>query len=406
MPGVYISYPFCAQKCTYCNFASGVFPKDLERRFVDSLRTELAGATWPWTPETVYLGGGTPSQMDPRTLASLLDTIPGRASETERWTEATIEAAPGTITPEKAAAWRKAGINRVSLGVQSFVQKELASTGRKHSAGIVEREIGVLRSAGIESISVDLIAGLPGQTPESWGVSLDWLERCAVPHASVYMLEVDEDSRLGKEVLALAAGSLNARYGAANVPDDDSIADLYEIAVDRLERMGLARYEISNFSRPGFESRHNLKYWRREPYLGFGSDAHSFDGVSRWQNLESAADYVERIERGASPVSERTAADPVGERFFLGLRLNEGIPRTAGTEEIEGIEGGWPPFSQAIARFVDDGLLEYSPDRSRVRLTPRGVLLSNEVFAEFVGDGKTGQTRWRAEASLSPVLRG
>src|SRR5271154_4221763 len=224
MPGVYISYPFCAQKCTYCNFASGVLPRELEFRYVEALRAELRGTKWPWKPETVYLGGGTPSNLAPETLASLLAEIPGRA-----WSEANMEAAPGTITAEKATAWRRAGINRVSLGVQSFIARELARTGRKHTAQIVADEVTTLRGAGIESINVDLIAGLPGQTEASWAESLDWMERIAAPHVSVYMLEVDEDSRLGREMLL---GGV--RYGASDVPSDDQTADFYEFAVERL----------------------------------------------------------------------------------------------------------------------------------------------------------------------------
>ena len=354
MAGAYVSYPFCAQKCTYCNFASGVFPRELEAQYTDALLAETGRTDWPWTSETVYLGGGTPSQMDLEALTRLLGQIPGSP-----WREATIEAAPGTITVEKADAWRRGGINRVSLGVQSFIKRELARTGRKHDAQIVEREIALLREAGIDSINIDLIAGLPGQTRESWSESLGWIERLGVPHASVYMLEVDEDSRLGSEILARGR-----RYGAADVPSDDEIADFYEIAVERLADAGLARYEISNFARPGFESLHNLKYWRREAYLGFGADAHSFDGVWRWRNAETPAEYV---ARGASCAIERTFADPASERFFLGLRLMEGIE---------------PVLSEPVERLMREGLLEASG--SRLRLTARGVLLSNEVFAEFV----------------------
>jgi oxygen-independent coproporphyrinogen III oxidase len=350
--GVYISYPFCAQKCTYCNFASGVLPQELEARYVETVLSELRGTPWPWTPETVYLGGGTPSAMDTSALASWLSAIPGRP-----WREATIEAAPGSIDPAKARAWASAGINRVSLGVQSFIDRELARTGRKHTAQTVANDVAVLREAGIESISVDLIAGLPGQTEASWNESLGWVERLDVPHASIYMLEVDEDSRLGREILL--GGK---RYGASDVPDDDLIAAMYETA---LERLKLARYEISNFARPGFESVHNLKYWRREPYLGFGADAHSFDGKWRWRTEESAAAYMDRP--GAI---DRVAADAVGERFYLALRLAEGI------EE-------WSGFEEVIERFQKDGLLEVAG--GRLRLTSRGVLLSNEVFAEFVG---------------------
>jgi oxygen-independent coproporphyrinogen-3 oxidase len=332
-------------------------PRDLEARYVETLLTELRGTSWPWTPETVYLGGGTPSQLDPGVLASLLETIPGRP-----WLEATMEAAPGSITLEKSRAWRRAGINRVSLGVQSLVERELARTGRKHTAEIVESDLAVLGEAGVDSINIDLIAGLSGQTRESWSTSLEFVEKCAIPHVSVYMLEVDEDSRLGREILA---GGV--RYGAAEVPADDDIAEFYETAVERLKRAGLERYEISNFARPGWESRHNLKYWRREPYLGFGADAHSFDGAWRWQHAESAAEYVER-----PAVMERTPADPIAERFFLGLRLSEGI------------EGDGAPFSEAVERFIGEGLLE--SDGKRVRLTDRGVLLSNEVFGVAVNE--------------------
>ena len=353
MAGVYISYPFCAQKCTYCNFASGVFPRELETRYLDVLLAELRGTEWRWTPETVYLGGGTPSQLAAGALGSILAAIPGRD-----WAEATVEAAPGGLTSDKIASWREVGINRVSLGVQSFVQTELARTGRRHTAEVVEREIGLLRAAGIDSISVDLIAGLPGQTEASWTQSLDWVERLGVPHVSVYMLEVDEDSRLGRELLVLGS-----RYGAGDVPGEDAIADFYETAVERLARVGIERYEISNFARAGFESQHNLKYWKREPYLGFGADAHSFDGTMRWQNPESAADYV-----AAPGAIERVAAEPLSESFFLGLRLREGIS-----------SGG---FADVVERFVQDGLLERAGER--VRLTSRGVLLSNEVFAEFI----------------------
>jgi oxygen-independent coproporphyrinogen III oxidase len=352
MAGVYLSYPFCAQKCTYCNFASGVLPRELESRYVETVLRELHCAKWPWTPETVYMGGGTPSSMDPAALASWLAAIPGRP-----FREATIEAAPGSIDRAKARAWVDAGINRVSLGVQSFVTRELARTGRKHTAATVASDVAILREAGIESISVDLIAGLPGQTAASWEESLDGVEDLDVPHASVYMLEVDEDSRLGREILL--GGT---RYGASDVPGEDEIAAMYETAVEQLK---LDRYEISNFAKPGFESAHNLKYWKREPYLGFGADAHSFDGQWRWRTEESAAAYMDRP--GAI---DRTPADAVGERFYLGLRLAEGME-------------DWSGFEDVVDRFVREGLLEIAG--LRLKLTPRGVLLSNEVFAEFVG---------------------
>jgi oxygen-independent coproporphyrinogen-3 oxidase len=363
MSGVYVSYPFCAQKCTYCNFASGVLPRELEREYLEALSVEIRGQDWAWSPDTVYLGGGTPSRLDGDDLERILDAIPGRP-----WREATLEAAPGVITPERAAGWARAGVNRVSLGVQSFVQRELARTGRKHTAEVVATEIAVLRAAGLGNLNVDLIAGLPGQTRESWRESLDWIGRLEPPHVSVYMLEIDEDSRLGQEVL------LNGvRYGARDVPDDERTAEMYETAVEGLGRMGIRRYEISNFARAGFQSLHNLKYWRLEPYRGFGADAHSFDGRMRFQNVESAREYVDRARRGESPESGSTAANSAEERFFVGLRMTEGI--RPHPEE-------WRRFEAPIRRFLSEGLL--ASDGEELRLTNRGILLSNEVFAEFL----------------------
>jgi oxygen-independent coproporphyrinogen-3 oxidase len=355
--GVYFSYPFCAQKCTYCNFASGVFPHGMEARYLAALQGEIARHPWAWQPETVYLGGGTPSAIEPAALAALLALIPGRP-----WREATLETAPGTVTPERVRAWVEAGIDRVSLGVQSFVQPEIARTGRKHTAQIVATEIRMLRAAGIAKINIDLIAGLSGQTEASWRESLDWIARLTPDHVSVYMLEVDEDSRLGREIL-----SGGTRYGAGDRPGCDLTTDLYETAVERLAALGLARYEISNFALPGHESRHNMKYWLLEPYAGFGSDAHSFDGRLRWQNPESVNEYL-----GAwQPVG--VERNHIEERFYVGLRLTQGIrpePRE------------WKHFGEPIRRFIELGLLE--TDGGVLRLTSRGMMLSNEVFQEFL----------------------
>ena len=363
MPGVYISYPFCAQKCTYCNFASGVFPADLEQEYVEALCSEIETQDWTWLPETVYIGGGTPSRMEPGSLRRIMSAIPGRP-----WREATIEVAPGALTADLAEAWVEAGIDRVSLGVQSFHGRELTRTGRKHTAEIVAAEVAMLRRARLTNINIDLIAGLPGQTMASWRESLGWIEKLAPPHVSIYMLEIDEDSRLGNEVL------LNGkRYGAPDVPSDELTAELYETAVAELERCGIHRYEISNFARPGFESLHNLKYWRLEPYFGFGADAHSFDGSLRFGNVESAGEYVGRVRLKQSPTLTWSAANPVEERFFVGLRLSDGI-RPEPSE--------WTRYQAPIQRFLTEGLL--AKEGEKLRLTNRGVLLSNEVFAEFI----------------------
>jgi oxygen-independent coproporphyrinogen-3 oxidase len=363
MAGVYISYPFCGQKCTYCNFASGVFPRALVERYIEALLTEIGQHRWQWRPETLYLGGGTPGDLHPEDLEAVLSVVPG-----EPWVEATIEAAPGAITPAQAEAWSGLGINRVSLGVQSFVTNELTRTGRRHDARTVARDVALLRSAGIPNINIDLIAGLPGQTLAGWRKSLDWIKRLEAPHVSVYMLEIDEDSRLGMELL-----QGGERYGARDVPAEGTIVELYETAVEHLRRLGLRRYEISNFARPGFESRHNLKYWRLEPYAGFGADAHSSDGATRSQNLESPADYVACVERGGSPCIETRPANAAEEKFFVGLRLSDGV-QLSSEEKVR--------FEAPIRRFVSEALLDLQGDT--LRLTSKGILLSNEVFQEFI----------------------
>ena len=364
MPGIYISWPFCAQKCTYCNFASGVQPQGLEQNYLSALLREIHSHDWEWSPDTVYLGGGTPSGMDAIQLTALLRELPGE------WREATIETAPGSFDSEKVDAWVRAGINRVSLGVQSFVRHELARTGRKHTAEVVEKDIALLRDRGIHNFNIDLIAGLPGQTAQSWAESLDATLRLDPPHVSVYMLEVDDDSRLGSEILL--GGK---RYGALDVPNDEQIAGFYETAVERLRDAGIARYEISNFAREGFPSLHNLKYWQRQPYVGFGSDAHSFDGCARWQNAESAVDYVSRSEGGESVRVEASTPNAREEKFFVGLRLTEGVHAD---------ESDWQQYGPTLERFLETGLLERSGVNGNLRLSSRGVMVSNEIFQEFL----------------------
>ncbi len=361
MPGVYISYPFCQQKCSFCNFASDVASAAVREQYHEALLTEIRSHDWQWLPETIYLGGGTPSLMSLELLSQIVESIPN-----ERVREVTLECAPGTLTREAVRFWRECGIDRVSLGVQSFVAEELRLTGRRHSAEIVASDVALLRAAGLSNINLDLIAGLPEQTAQSWDSSLDWMERLAPSHVSVYIFETDEDSRLGKELLL---GGV--RYGAARMPSDDLMAELYERAVERLREQGIERYEISNFARAGYESRHNLKYWQLAPYIGFGLDAHSFDGRTRWSNPDVLGTYLRR-----SKPCGALETDSGEEHFFVGLRLMSGIEPTPGE---------WARFAQPIERWTAAGMLERAG--SRLRLSAAGVLLSNEIFEEFVGAG-------------------
>ena len=360
MPGVYISYPFCGQKCSFCNFASDVYSADSKRHYHGALLGEVQAHAWTWLPETLYLGGGTPSLMPLDLLGALTNCIPR-----VRLAEFTMECAPGTVTREKVEGWMGAGINWVSLGVQSFDPTELRHTGRRHTAEVVEQDVALLRECGIGNINLDLIAGLPHQTRESWGQSLSWIERLAVPHVSIYIFEIDEDSRLGQEILL--GGK---RYSAGFLPAEDLAAELYETSVDRLQKLGLQRYEISNFAKPGYESRHNLKYWKLEPYVGFGLDAHSFDNGLRWSNPEKLDEYLLRPDPATRG---REAANPSEERFYVGLRMMKGIQPSP--EE-------WQMFAEPISKWTQAGLLERHGDT--LRLTDAAVLVSNEIFQEFL----------------------
>jgi oxygen-independent coproporphyrinogen-3 oxidase len=284
--------------------------------------------------------------------------------------EVTLEADPETIEHKKANAWVASGINRVSFGVQSFSDAELVASGRQHRRDDIYRAVPILRTAGMRNISFDLIAGLPHQTSASWQNSLSELIALAPEHVSVYLLEVDEGSRLGSELL-----QGGARYSANSVPSDDQMAEFYELACDVLAQSGYHHYEISNWGRPGFESRHNLKYWKREPYLGFGAGAHSFSGTERWANVHDSAAYVSSIQNGRLPIEQREtlgSSQSLEEELFLGLRQLDGI-------DIERIERMYHvPLAGRLAPFVSSGLLERTGNV--VRLAPSRLSVSNEVF--------------------------
>jgi len=384
--GLYISVPFCRTKCSYCNFASDVFSKGAYEGYVARVLEDLAGARavarelgciLPQKVDSIYLGGGTPSVLDPEQLRRIFAAVRAQF-DVEKGVEATVECAPGTLTGSLVETLAACGVNRVSLGVQSFVDAEARAVGRLHNRATVLEDMERLRAAGIGNINVDLIAGLPRQTAESWRVSLAETLATGAPHASVYMLEVDEDSRLGRELIA--GGT---RYHAHFVPDEGATADLYEEACRALEQGGVPQYEISNFARSGFESRHNLKYWERRPYLGVGVDAHSMlaadAGLSasamRFSSPESLDGYMNRAPRTVTPVDAVAAFE---ESFFLGLRLNRGV----------GLRGLPDEHAAALEPVIDaclqDGLLART--ETTIALTGRGRLLSNEVFARFLVD--------------------
>jgi len=404
--GVYISVPFCRMKCSYCNFASGVFARSSVDRYVERLCDDVAGiekmlsdagGVLERNVDSIYLGGGTPTILDPAHLEKIFAAL-REQFEVQARAEVTIECAPGSLAEPMLDALPRIRVNRVSLGVQSFVDQEAASVGRQHTRAVVLKDIERLRGAGIDNINVDLIAGLPHQSMASWRQSLGEVIGIGVPHVSVYMLEVDEDSRLGRELIA--GGT---RYHAHLVPDDDLIADLYTEACARLNPY-TPQYEISNFARPGLESRHNLKYWTRQPYVGFGLDAHSMvdadpyvllgqgsatvdgsaacmlegvdaDGV-RLATADSLEEYLAGAPVRSSVISNISALE---ETFFLGLRLIRGVDLKKVAGQFGAIAESMSPM---ITELQSEGLLE--SDGAAVRLTSRGRLLSNEVFQRFL----------------------
>lgn len=379
--GIYIQVPFCQTKCAYCNFHTGVVSSDRFEPYVKAVCQEISQAEEVGdTVDTVYFGGGTPSLLDPEHLAAMLSAL--RSMFHVENAEVTLEADPETISPAKATVWRHVGFNRISLGVQSFHDNELKAVGRMHRRADIFSAFEILRSAGLTNISADLIAGLPHQSPESWESSITDLLKLPPEHISIYLLEVDEGSRLGRE--SLAGGT---RYSASAIPSEDEQAAFYEFACAALTAAGYEHYEISNWALPGQRSRHNLKYWRREPYLGFGAGSHSFDGHTRWANIHDSLRYVESLNSGASPreqVERLTPEQAIDEEFFLGLRQLEGIDLA----EIEAryrsnAPGHVTNVASHIAALHSRGLVEV--EGTRVRLAPACLTISNEVFVDLLG---------------------
>ena len=381
--GIYIQVPFCQTKCTYCNFHTGVFSRSLYSPYAAAVCAEIVRHRELYAAEgiqaipgpsvdTIYVGGGTPSLLEPAALARMLDAI--RSTFDCALEETTLEADPETIAPEKAAAWVAAGFNRISLGAQSFSDAELAAAGRMHRREDVFAANRFLRALGFRNISMDLIAGLPHQTQTSWDANVAQILELRPEHISIYLMEIDEGSRLGREVL-----SGGPRYSAAALPDDDSMAAFYERACARLASTGYVHYEISNWALPGFESRHNLKYWRRDPYFGFGAGAHSFSGTQRWANTHDPAAYAAAIEQRRSPVEQLETVSreqALEEELFLGLRQLQGI-------DLARVESQYNSnLRPRIEELRAQGLVEF--DGTRLRLAPDRLTVSNEVFVTLL----------------------
>lgn len=372
--GIYVHFPFCAIRCSYCDFPTVAGRDDRIDAYLGALDREIRGSRphLPRAADTVFLGGGTPSRLTPDQLAGVLDALRSRF-EIAGGAEITLEGNPESLTLDRLLAYRDLGVTRVSVGVQSLDDTVLGRVGRAHGAIEARRAVLDARRAGFPDVSLDLIAGLPGENLGRWP---DTVRRCAEfgpDHVSVYLLETDKDTPLARAV----------RSGRAEVAGDDDQAEVYASTVDALEREGLLLYEISNFARAGRRSRHNLKYWTDAPYAGFGNGAHEYADGARRSNRRDLDGYVDDVLAGRDPVDEVDPFDPerrLQEALFLGLRVVEGVD-LASLSRRYGIDPR-RRWRDAFARAHDAGLT--AVEGSRVRLTAAGRVRSNELFAEFL----------------------
>ena len=375
--GVYIHIPFCQSRCAYCDFATGLYEGALASAYVSALTAEISSfemASAHALVDTIYFGGGTPSLLSPAQVSQILLAVRERfhvASDAE----VTMEMNPGTVTPATLSAFRAQGINRASFGAQTFDDRELKRLGRIHTAADVRDTIRDLRDEGFANVSFDLIAGLPAQTLEAWSNNLEQALSLRPEHLSLYLLEVHEGTPLAHQIMT----------GALPVPDDDVAAEMYRLMLDRTSAAGYEHYEISNFCLPGYESRHNTKYWMAcAPVYGFGCSAHSYDGAHRrWSNERDAARYTKLVSEGHTPIVETVILDEQdarAEAIFLGLRLLRGV----NLKDYHARFGRdlRADYATDLKRLRDAGLIELSDDL--MRLTRHGALLSNEVFQTFV----------------------
>jgi oxygen-independent coproporphyrinogen-3 oxidase len=372
--GIYVHFPFCSIRCSYCDFPTVSGKDDLIEPYLDAIGREISQLQPDLPPraDTVFFGGGTPSRLTAGQVRRLLGTV-RRRFRLPPDAEVTLEGNPESLTRDRLAGYRDAGITRVSVGVQSLDDSVLRRAGRAHDAAGALRALRDAREAGGVEVSADLIVGLPGERLSRWPATVRRVLEEEPDHVSVYLLESDKDTPLARAV----------RAGRVAVADDEALAEAYESTVDEMERGGWSQYEISNFSRPGKRSRHNLKYWSDEPFAGFGNGAHGYVGGKRRANRRDIRAYMERALGGVDPVEWSEEYDPgrrLTEAIFLGLRRAEGID----TEALARKYGDDPRerWAEAWSRGREAGLIEVSG--TVVRLTRRGRLRSNELFAEFV----------------------
>ena len=382
--GIYIHIPFCRSRCSYCDFATDVFKnEETVERYVKALKKEIEDFQLNKSKiqnpkskiqvDTIYFGGGTPSLLAPEQLEKILDTI-YKTCSVDKNAEITMEMNPATVTLETLKNFTSLGVNRASFGAQTFDDTELKRLGRRHTAADVRETIELLRDTDFQNVSFDLIAGLPRQTVQDWERNLDEALKLNPEHISLYLLEIHEGTPLAEQI----------RSERQPLPDEDLASEMYLLMLEKTAGKGYKQYEISNFSKPNFESRHNLKYWQFAPYYSFGVSAHSFDGENlRWSNERDTFAYVKKVENGESPIIETIELDETSRRAeyaFLRLRLNEGInlqefKKNFGVDLTE-------EFADDFARLREAGLIELS--ENNLCLSKKGMLYSNEVFSIFV----------------------
>lgn len=372
--GLYLHIPFCSSRCSYCDFATGLYQQQLAERYVHALVADVRSSQYRGeTVDTIYFGGGTPSLLAPAQLELILQTL-SDCFKIDARSEITLEINPGSVNTEKLRAFRSLGINRASFGAQTFDYAELAKLGRSHTSAETLQTYTDLRRVGFDNVSFDLIAGLPGQTLAAWRRNIKQSLDLSPEHLSFYLLEVHSGTPLAEHI----------RRGIQPEPDDDLAGVMYEWMLEQAVDAGYEHYEISNLCRPGFHSRHNVKYWTADPYFGFGCSAHSYDGATRrWSNHRDVLKYVTAVESGESAVVEKqqlSQTDVRAEAVFLGMRLMHGVDLRRYRESF-GVDLR-EEHADDLTRFCKAGLVELDGDL--IRLTRTGALLSNEVFAAFV----------------------
>jgi oxygen-independent coproporphyrinogen III oxidase len=379
--GIYIHVPFCASRCHYCNFATGGYESELAARYVAALQAEISRAAQTVRPDalermrgvdTVYFGGGTPTTLSVEQLGRVV-ALCRETFDVAADAEITAEANPGSVSLDYLRGLRAVGFNRLSFGVQSFDDGELKMIGRAHTARDAREAVTAARAAGFENVSLDLIAGLPEQKMETWERNLEEAFALAPDHLSVYLLELYKDAPLSHRI----------ERGELSAIDEELTVEMYFRLLDEAAARGFGHYEISNWARPGAESRHNLKYWTLAPYWAFGVSAAGYDGAARWSNTRNIHDYVERAGRGESPVAERVELDAEArqsEALFLQLRLKGGVDLSAHARRF-GVDV-LARYGGELERLREAGLIEVSG--GRLTISRAGTVLANEVFAAFV----------------------